>query len=383
MPPLRRGEALAIGNPTTYRDNTLTWDGRQLASYNGISYTYDADGMRASKTVGTAKTEYFYSGDKLVYQVVSDTATGDVTYEMYFLYDSYGNLTTIRYVTATKDHYYYVSTNIQGDVLGIYTASGVLLASYDYDAWGNCTLTTHNTNYNIGDLNPIRYRGYYYDTETELYYCASRYYDAEIGRWINADGLLSQDSVLGNNVFAYCLNNPVANSDPSGFMAYRDAGCLAIPFGGCFGVGYGGGGGGSLGVAIAYVGTASVLLVAASTLSFSTDALRQEKFAIKEKEREKAKAETKAKGVPIANYWAAEVIYGVVTPIVPLTYSQARLWVEMERNLLCTNKSAAIAIVKFYPSAIWDPPHGNIQEGYLPHYHLSSAHNNHIWYYGG
>ena len=82
----------AIGNPTTYRDNTLTWDGRQLASYNGISYTYDADGMRASKTVGTAKTEYFYSGNALVYQVVSDTVTGDVTYEMYFLYDSYRHL---------------------------------------------------------------------------------------------------------------------------------------------------------------------------------------------------------------------------------------------------------------------------------------------------
>ncbi len=63
----------------------------------------------------------------------------------------------------------------------------MLLASYEYDAWDNGTVTSHNANYNIGELNPIRYRGYYYDTDTELYYCASRYYDPEIGRWLNAD----------------------------------------------------------------------------------------------------------------------------------------------------------------------------------------------------
>ena len=207
-----------IGNPTTYLGNTLAWDGRRLTNYNNIAYSYDADGIRASKTIGTARTEYFYVGDKLVYQAVKNTATGDVTYEMYFFYDSYNHLTAIRYVAGATDHYYYVTTNMQGDVLGIYTAAGVLLASYEYDAWGNCTVTTHNANYTIGDLNPIRYRGYYYDTETGFYYCNSRYYDPEIGRWINADGVIAGvgGDVKGYNLFAYCMNNPVNMSDPSG-----------------------------------------------------------------------------------------------------------------------------------------------------------------------
>ncbi len=161
---------------------------------------------------------------KLVYQAVTNTATGDVTYEMYFFYDSYNHLTAIRYVAGTTDHYYYVTTNVQGDVLGIYTAAGVLLASYEYDAWGNCTVTTHNANYIIGDLNPIRYRGYYYDTETGFYLTGTRYYDPEIGRFINADGYVSTgQGVLGNNMFAYCGNNPVNRADPTG-MFWKEIG---------------------------------------------------------------------------------------------------------------------------------------------------------------
>ena len=155
---------------------------------------------------------------KLVYQAVTNTATGDVTYEMYFFYDSYNHLTAIRYVAGATDHYYYVTTNVQGDVLGIYTAAGVLLASYEYDAWGNCTVTTHNANYTIGDLNPIRYRGYYYDTETGFYYCNSRYYDPEIGRWISPDNVVAGvgQSVQGYNLYTYCFNNPVNMDDPDG-----------------------------------------------------------------------------------------------------------------------------------------------------------------------
>ena len=207
-----------IGNPTTYLGNTLAWDGRHLTNYNNIAYSYDADGIRASKTIGTARTEYFYVGDKLVYQAVTNTATGDVTYEMYFFYDSYNHLTAIRYVAGATDHYYYVTTNVQGDVLGIYTAAGVLLASYEYDAWGNCTVTTHNANYIIGDLNPIRYRGYYYDTETGFYATGTRYYDPEIGRFISVDNQVSGvgGEVLGYNMFAYCMNNSVNMSDPTG-----------------------------------------------------------------------------------------------------------------------------------------------------------------------
>jgi hypothetical protein len=105
------------------------------------------------------------------------------------------------------------------------------------------------------------------------------------------------------------------------------------------------------------------------------------------REKDDAESGTKAasESQKQSNYWAAEVVGGVVTPLVPLTYSEARIWVSSGNNLLCKNHAAAFAIIKFYPSAVWDPAHGGKygkENGYLNHYHLSSAHTNHIWYYG-
>ncbi len=107
--------------------------------------------------------------------------------------------------------------------MGIYSGSGVLTAHYEYDAWGNVlevtdqngnaiTSTTH-----IGNLNPFRYRGYYYDTESGLYYLMSRYYDPITHRFINADGYFQAGgNILDGNTFAYCANNPITRADPSG-----------------------------------------------------------------------------------------------------------------------------------------------------------------------
>ena len=162
--------------------------------------------------VDNKKTLYYYSGEKLVYESRPDGI------ELYFLYDSYGNLTSIRYIKGTTDKSYYVATNIQGDVLGIYSGSGDLIASYDYDAWGKCTVINHVTGNSIGELNPIRYRGYYYDTETGLYYLQSRYYDPQVGKFLNSDSLIDNRNPTNLNVFAYCANNPVKNEDPTGHI---------------------------------------------------------------------------------------------------------------------------------------------------------------------
>ena len=212
-----------IGNPVNYLGANLTWRGRQLKKYvdgsTTVSYLYDANGLRGSKTVNGVKSTYTYVGDKLVYESRSDGK------EFYFFYDSYNNLTAIRYISGSTDNYYYVTTNLQGDVLGIYTGGGVLLASYEYDAWGNCTVTSHNANFTIGEDNPIRYRGYYYDSETGLYYLQSRYYDAEIGRFINSDNITDSGSgILGYNTFIYCANNPVNGADPSGHNFFKKLG---------------------------------------------------------------------------------------------------------------------------------------------------------------
>ena len=119
--------------------------------------------------------------------------------------------------------YLYIK-NIQGDVMAIANSAGTIYARYEYDAYGRVvSVTDGNGNdvssqpNHIANVNPIRYRGYYYDTETGLYYVSSRYYDPEIGRWINADGYVSTgQGVLGNNMFAYCGNNPVNRKDPTG-----------------------------------------------------------------------------------------------------------------------------------------------------------------------
>ena len=126
----------------------------------------------------------------------------------------------MRYGFARGSLLYYYVCNAQGDVIKILTSGGATAAWYEYDAWGNVVSVGGDAD--IANLNPIRYRGYYYDTETGFYYLNSRYYDPEICRFVNADGYVSTGSaLLGYNMFAYCLNNPVSNVDSSGSIPMR------------------------------------------------------------------------------------------------------------------------------------------------------------------
>ena len=134
---------------------------------------------------------------------------------LHFTYDASGTPLT---VTHNGTVYYYV-TNLQGDIIAILDSAGSTVATYTYDAWGNPLDTPTEP---IATLNPLRYRGYVYDTETGLYYLQSRYYDPAIGRFINADGLVSTgQGILGNNMYAYCGNNPVNRVDPTGYCYYN------------------------------------------------------------------------------------------------------------------------------------------------------------------
>ena len=114
--------------------------------------------------------------------------------------------------------YYYYITNLQGDVMSIVDGSGNVVASYEYDPYGNVIEAAGI----LAEINPLRYRGYVYDSETDFYYCQSRYYDPQIGRFINADAYASTgQGIVGNNMFAYCNNSPVNGCDPCGSCFHR------------------------------------------------------------------------------------------------------------------------------------------------------------------
>ena len=173
-----------IGNPLAYRDGfAFTWQyGRRLSSisHNGdsISYTYDPDGIRTSKTVNGTTTKYHVMNGTLLGQTKgSDTIV--------FLYDEKANRYGFDY-NGTK--YYYIF-NVQGDVIGILNQAGQKIVSYTYDPWGKVLSVDGSEASTIGQINPIRYRGYYYDTETGFYYLQSRYYDPTVRRFLNADAL--------------------------------------------------------------------------------------------------------------------------------------------------------------------------------------------------
>ena len=209
-----------IGNPLSYLGYTLSWNGRQLTKLSGkgvtASYKYDADGLRSYKKVGSVESTYQYLGDKLVYE-----KRGDI--ELSFGYNSFGDLAHIKYTTGGTTYYHYVICNSRGDVENIYNGVGNLIAHYTYDSWGNVISVTNASGKaitdptHIGNVNPIRYRGYYYDTETGYYYLQSRYYNPQVGRFLNADGYVQTgQGILSNNMFAYCGNNPVNRMDPTG-----------------------------------------------------------------------------------------------------------------------------------------------------------------------
>ena len=160
-------------------------------------------GVRSSKTVGS--TTYNYT-----------TLSGLVTRQTWggnsidFLYDENNQPFAMKY----NGTWYYYVLNAQGDVVKLIKADGTVAASYTYDPWGKILTSTGD----LANINPLRYRGYYYDTETGLYYLQSRYYDPEIGRFINADSYTTTDStgILSANMYAYCENDPVCKVDISG-----------------------------------------------------------------------------------------------------------------------------------------------------------------------
>jgi len=209
------------GNPTTYLGHTLTWEkGRQLKSFDSNTYTYNANGIRTSKTVNGVKHTYTLDG-----VIILRETWGDNT--LIPLYDNEDSVCGILY----NDTPYYFLKNLQGDIIAITNQNGQTIAKYRYDAWGKCTVTSDTSGSNISGINPFRYRGYYYDPEIGMYYLQSRYYAPEIGRFVNADDariFTAQSKEIGLNAFEYCDGNPVNSIDVLGQLGVQLAARIAL-----------------------------------------------------------------------------------------------------------------------------------------------------------
>lgn len=218
----------AIGNPLEYRGWEFEWSrGRRLdkaskTGYNvNVAFKYDESGIRTQKIVNGVQTDFVTDGIKVLAQ-----KTGNNT--LIWQIDGNGNTVGFNY---NGTPYFYMK-NLQGDIIGITDTSGNIVAKYTYDSWGKLISIkdsddvdrTTDENF-IGYINPLRYRGYYYDTETELYYLNARYYDPEVGRFINADDtdilFEENDDLLRYNIFIYCSNNPIMGYDPSDNTYYK------------------------------------------------------------------------------------------------------------------------------------------------------------------
>gem|GEM_PF-6848394 len=231
-----------IGNPTNWRNGitNLTWNGRELNSFVKGSYThsfkYNADGIRTEQTkwyTGSSMAEiyhYVLDGTKIVSEYTTTSSSSTPSNVKYYFYDAAGSIAGFEYNGTT----YYFQKNLQGDIIRICNISGNTVVEYTYDAWGKVLSVTGSLASTVGQINPFRYRGYYYDTETGFYYLQTRYYDPEVGRFLNADGYIGANGdIPGYNMFAYCSNEPVFNSDNFGMCIYDDEYIdfpFAVPF---------------------------------------------------------------------------------------------------------------------------------------------------------
>ena len=212
-----------IGNPLSYYNGSsysFTWDGRKLVgAVNGstnMSFIYNDDGIRTSKTVNGVTHTYQLNGNQIISEQWDDKL-------VVYIYDASGAPLGMMYRKTSYDiedwNTFWFEKNMQGDIIALYNSSGTRVAYYTYeDAWGNHVVGYTNLHLNEGaQYNPFRYRGYYYDTDLGMYYLQSRYYDSNTCRFINADGYVSTGQGLtGYNMFAYCGNNPVMYTDAFG-----------------------------------------------------------------------------------------------------------------------------------------------------------------------
>ena len=236
----------AMGCPTSYDGKSATWTKGKLSSLSSgtlasgtsnYTYTYNAFGQRVARNysylAGTSGLTQLQTGQVTSYskkyyydhagRLLAETSVKNrynetaLAEQIVYLYDE-SSIVGMEYTTGGTSKLYYFQRNLQGDVTALYDTDGALVAKYLYDAWGNCTISGETTNTAVANANPIRYRGYYFDSDTGLCYCNARYYSPKWRRFISPDdtAYLDPESVNGLNLYCYCNNDPVNYKDPTG-----------------------------------------------------------------------------------------------------------------------------------------------------------------------
>ena len=246
-----------------------------------------------------------------------------------------------------------------------------------YDAWGKVYSVTGSMADTLGQINPIRYRSYYYDNETGFYYLNSRYYDPEIKRFINADEYITTaQGIFATNMFAYCLNNPVNLKDNNGTFAEAIALLLSNPVGWFI----------LVTAAVAIIALALIYVVPWESVGQSitsgwewikskvSDAANSISISFSISNTvSKAKSKIR-KEQNRYDYWIASYVdfgggNGTYTPTIPLSYSRAISYVRAGGDVFADSKQNAKRLAVAVGNGITDrdPAHGEL--GYWRHYH--------------
>ena len=199
----------------TWQDNRLYVCSRtQNNSQVGLlRFTYDYKGLRKTKfniQRGITHTYTYDEQDRLIVERRSDNKT------LRYYYDTNNMLCSF----SLNGVMYFYERDAFGNINHLIDKNGNVVVSYSCKAYGQDMSYVDNTSFGLGDINPFRYKGYYYDVETQLFYCNSRYYSPELFRWISPDSIdyLDPESINGLNLYCYCMNNPIMYADPSGHM---------------------------------------------------------------------------------------------------------------------------------------------------------------------
>ena len=242
----KENDIIVSGYEYTWISNRLTQLKKYERNDNGVSltevtYEYDHNDIRTHKEVnqnGAIKTyDYIYFNGLLKYEKVSENTTN---YEIEYLYDENNIIYGFKYLKEATEEFYIYKRDVLGNINGILDANNQEVVTYEYEDYGTIKSEILNNNNTNARFNSIKYKGYYYDVETQLYFVSSRYYSPELCRWISPDSIeyLDPESISGLNLYAYCGNDPINKYDPTGHSAI--AFLIAFGIGAVLGGIYGG-----------------------------------------------------------------------------------------------------------------------------------------------